>query len=81
MGLINALHCPHYDFEKDRKTDLKKMMKKTSGVAIALDNCCAVEIIDNKYRIISSKPSANAYKVYWKGDKYYEEIIKKGKKI
>ena len=55
------------------------MMKKTSGVAIALDNCCAVEIIDNKYRIISSKPSANAYKVYWKTDKYYEEIIKKEK--
>ena len=79
LGLINALHCPHYDFEKDRKTNLKKMMKKTSGVAIALDNCCAVEIIDNKYRIISSKPSANAYKVYWKAGKYYEEIIKKEK--
>jgi len=24
LGLINALHCPHYDFEKDRKPDLKK---------------------------------------------------------
>ena len=81
LGLINALHCPHYDFGKYRKADLKKMMKKTIGVAIALDNCCAIEVIDDKYRIISSKPSANAYKVYWKGDKYYEEIIKKGKKF
>lgn len=79
LGFINALHCPHYDIEKNRKVDLKKMMKKTSGVAIAIDNCCAIEIINDEYRIISSKPSAKAYKVYWKGGKYYEEIIKKEK--
>jgi len=79
LGLINALHCPHYDIEKDRKIDLKKMMKKTPGVAIAIDNCCAIEVIDSKYRIISSKSSANAYKVYWKNNKYFEEVIKKEK--
>ncbi len=79
LGLINALHCPHYDFEKNRKADLKKMMKETSGVAIAIDNCCAIEIINDKYRIIDSKPTANAYKVYWKENKYHEKIIKKEK--
>jgi hypothetical protein len=40
------------------------MMKKEKGIALALDNCCALEIIDNQYRIIISKPTANAYKVY-----------------
>ncbi|MFA6177874.1 MAG: Type 1 glutamine amidotransferase-like domain-containing protein [Candidatus Paceibacterota bacterium] len=79
LGLINALHCPHYDVEKKRKVDLKKMMKKTSGTAIAIDNCCALEVIDDKYRIITSKKTANAYKVYWKANKYYEEVIKKEK--
>jgi dipeptidase E len=81
LNLISALHCPHYDFDKDRKADLKKMMRKTSGVAIAIDNCCAIEIIDDTYRIIDSKSSANAYKVYWKGNKYYEEVIKKEKEL
>lgn len=81
LGLISALHCPHYDFEKDRKPDLKKMMRKTSGVAIAIDNCCAVEVIDDKYRIIGSKMSANAYKVYWKANKYHQEKIKKEKEF
>lgn len=81
LGLINALHCPHYNAEPYRKADLKKMMKKTSGVAIAMDNCCAIEIINNNYRIISSKKSANAYKIYWKENKYYEEIIKKEKEL
>jgi len=81
LGLINALNCPHYDFEKERKLSLKKIMKRTSGVAIAIENCCALEIIDNKYRIISSKKSANAYKTYWQNGKYYEEKIKKENKF
>ena len=81
LGLINALHCPHYNIEAYRKDDLKKMMKKTPGVAIAIDNCCAIEVIDDKYKIISSKKSANAYKVYWKKNKYHEEIIKREKKF
>jgi dipeptidase E len=79
LGLINALHCPHYDFEPDRKPDLKKMMKKTSGIAIALDNCCAIQIIDDKYKILASKKSANAYKIYWKAGQYFEEVIEKEK--
>lgn len=79
LGFINALHCPHYDFEKERTPSLKKLMKKEKGVAIALNNCCAIEIVDNKYRIISSKATANAYKVFWKNNKYFEEKVEKTK--
>ena len=57
------------------------MTRKTSGIAIAIDNCCAIEIIDDKYKIICSKSSANAYRVYWKANKYYEEVIKKEKEF
>ncbi len=81
LGLINALHCPHYHVEKSRKDGLKKIMRKTPCVAIAIDNCCAIEVIDDKYRIISSKSKANAYKVFWKENKYHEEVIKKEKKL
>ncbi len=79
LGLINALHCPHYDVEKNRQKDLKRMMKNTFKiVAIALENCTALEIIDDQYRILKSKPDAKAYKIYWKNNKYYkEEIISK----
>lgn len=79
LGLINALNCPHYDEEEHRQNDLKRMMKTTKKiVSIALENCCAIEIIDNKFRIIKSKPGAKAYKIYWKGRKYFkEEIISK----
>jgi len=79
INLVNALHCPHYDVELHRKNDLKETMKKTPGVAIAIDNCCALEIVDDKYRIINSKKGAKAYKVYWKNNKFYEEVIEQDK--
>ncbi|MSU44972.1 peptidase E [Candidatus Nomurabacteria bacterium] len=81
LGFVNALFCPHYDVEKDRKPDLKKLMKKTPGIAIAVDNCCAIEVVDKNYRIVSSKNTANAYKIYWKDGKYIEQTIKKDKKF
>lgn len=75
LGLINALHCPHYDVEY-RKDDLKRMMKTTSKiVSIALDNCCALQVVNQQYRIISSKPTAKAYKVFWKSGTYYKQEI------
>lgn len=81
LGFISATHSPHYDVEEDRRPGLKKIMQKTSGVAIAIDNCCAVEFIDDTYRVIASKPYAKAYKVYWKAGKYYENEILKQKEF
>lgn len=75
LGLIDALHCPHYDAEPNRQADLKRMMKTTSKVAIALDNCAALEVVDGKYRVIKSKSSAKARKVYWKNGKFIIEEI------
>lgn len=77
MGIIKALMCPHYDSEPHRQPALKKMMKRTPGmVAIALDEYAAIEIIDGKYRILTSKPDAKARRVYWRRGEYMVEAIK-----
>jgi len=76
LGLVDALVCPHYDIEKPRQQSLKKMMKTTPGVAISLDNCAAIEVVDDKYRIITSNKTAVARKIYWRQGKYHNEIIK-----
>ncbi|HXL73348.1 MAG TPA: peptidase E [bacterium] len=78
LGFIDALACPHYDAEKDRKPELKKMMKKTAGVAIAIDNCAALEVLGDRYRTLSSKSKAGVYKVYWAKGKYYQIPISQG---
>ena len=40
---------------------------------IALDNCTAIEIIDDKYKIIKSKKNASVKKIYWKNGEYKKE--------
>lgn len=77
LGCIPAMHCPHYDSESDRKISLKKMVKKYSGVAIALDDHAAIEIIGDTYKIITAQDSAQGYKVYWKNNIFYEDTIEK----
>lgn len=71
LGFIKALACPHYDVEKGRKPELREMMKKTAGVALALDNCAALEVKGERGRVITSKPQAGAYKVFWQNGSYF----------
>ena len=62
LGLIPALGCPHYDGEK-RDQSFEKMVKRNGDLGIALDNNAALEIVDDRYRIITSSPAAGAYQV------------------
>jgi dipeptidase E len=77
LGFINAVMCPHYDVEKGRRVSLKKHMKTQNLVAIALGNCSALEIVNNKYRLITSKKNAIGYKVFWSRGKFNEISIPK----
>ncbi len=79
LNFIDALACPHYDAEKDRKPELKKMMKKTKGVAVAMDNCAALEVVGDRYRAIAANPQARVYKVYWAKEKYRQIPVSKEK--
>ncbi|MGV8161815.1 MAG: Type 1 glutamine amidotransferase-like domain-containing protein [Candidatus Nanoarchaeia archaeon] len=81
LGFIDALHCPHFDVEKHRPKDLKRMIKKTKGVSIALENCTALEVVGDKYRIIKSKKKAKAYKTFYLFGKYKVEEIKESKEF
>jgi dipeptidase E len=76
LGLIPALHCPHYDFEKAREQGLREMMRRTPGVALALENCAALEIIDDTYRVLVSRRGAKAYAIFWKEGAYYKTEIR-----
>lgn len=83
LWIIDAIHCPHFDSGttmswevKFRKDLFEKFMRKyTWKIAIALDDCCAISIIDDKYKIVSSKPWAKAYKIYWERWVYHKYEI------
>jgi dipeptidase E len=75
LGLIGASLCPHFDSEGDRKLELKRIMARTSGVALALGDCCALEIMGDTYRVLTSRDAAPAYRVFWRRGEYYEEPL------
>lgn len=81
LGFIKGIHCPHYDSETlgiPRKKHFQNMIRKIGGIGIALDENCAIEFIDDNYRVISSKKGAKAYKIYKKNGKVISaEILSK----
>lgn len=81
LGFINATHCPHYDSEPNRHKDLKRIMQKSPLVAVAIEDNCAIQIKDSKYRIITSNAKAKAYKIYWKNKKYFKTEIYKSEEF
>ncbi len=78
LGFIKGIHCPHYNsqtFGVLRKNHFRKMIQKIGGMGIAIDNNCAIEFIDDKYRVITSKKSAKAFRVFKKHGKIVSKRI------
>jgi dipeptidase E len=67
LGLLKGIHCPHYNSMTrgiPRRSDFRKMVRKTGGVGIAIENNCAIAFIDRRfYKVITSRSYARAYRV------------------
>lgn len=74
LGLIPGIHCPHVHHES-REESFEQSIKRKGGVGVALDNCTALEVVDGKYRIITSQGEPKAYKVYKKNGTVITEDI------
>ena len=72
LDYVDLLLCPHYDTEKHRQPSLKKMMRTTRGIAVALENCVAIQIKDDAYRILASKKNRFAWLIYSRKGKDYK---------
>lgn len=77
LDWFNLYFTPHGN-EEGRYEITKAQLRKNGLVGILLSNCVALEIIDNKYRLIignSNEYKAYGLKTYWDGDKYKEKEI------
>ena len=76
IGIIDAVNCVHYD-QKDNEAKNKfyNVIKSKQKTGIALDNCVALEIVDDKMKIIKSNNNKNAYKITYINSKIVEEIM------
>lgn len=62
LGILPFIACPHV-LAEGRLKHFQEMVLKTGLTGIALDDCSAVEVIDNRYRIISSRKNTKAFKL------------------
>jgi dipeptidase E len=81
IELLPLIACPHYDIEKFRRPSLIRMIKKNGGLSIALENCSALEVVDNQYRIIISSKKAHAFRLYRCNGKVVEEKLPSDQKF
>lgn len=79
LGFVNAYLTPHCQKEGKREK-VNQSLKHIDKIGISLSNCTAIEIIDNQYRIIKTKPQEENFepyvlKTYYKNGNLIEEYI------
>lgn len=71
LGLIPAIHCPHYNMDGHESFDFAMKWEDIPG--IALDDNCAFILKDEDYKIMKSDKNSGAYILKNQGG----EVIKK----
>ena len=81
LGLIkNLSNVCHYP-KRGQKKKIWKNFRKVKMSTIALEDCSAIEIINNKYRILTSSKRARAFKLSLVNSKEIEERLPIDKKF
>lgn len=85
LDWFKAFATPHCD-EDGRYEATKSQLKENKMLGLMLSNCSAIEIIDDKYKIISGNGNGRNFekgyvlKCYWKNNKYYKEKLEENDK-
>lgn len=67
LGFLKGSNCPHYDGEQDRRPSYHQLLAAGKiKPGIATDDGAAVHYIDQTiFKIVSSRPGAKAFRVYY----------------
>lgn len=74
LGWFKYQLTPHAN-ELGRIESTKKQLKRNNKIGVLLSNACALEIVDNEYKILKSKDDAFSKIVYWKNGKYINKDL------
>jgi len=79
LNWLDYYVTPHAN-EKGRIDSSIMHLKGNKRKGILLSNCCAIEIVDDNYKIIKSSKDAFAYLMLWKNNQLYKkELLAVGK--
>ena len=76
LGIFKGLIAPHFS-NSDRVHDLPRMMKRCplGTIAFGVDECAALVIEDENYRVLRSDDGAKAFKCYYENGVYISQEI------
>lgn len=74
LGLLPGLFVPHCD-EPGRMDSARALVKETSLTGYCLSNCAALEVVDGRFRLVVSSPTAYGYRLRQQGDALLEEPL------
>ena len=63
LGLSNINFCPHYHSSKEKDEELESDLKEFKEPVYCLENCTALEILDNNIKVIKAKENAKVFKL------------------
>jgi peptidase E len=76
LGLIAGSHCPHFDGEAARRPAYSRLVRGGMPSGLAADDGVALHFVDGAlHRVVSSRPSARAYRVELRGHDVVETPI------
>lgn len=82
IGLIKKIsNVCHYPQDQKSKGIIFKNVDNVNMPVIALENCSALEIANNQYRIITSSKKAHAYLLHHQNGRIVEEELPKDQKF
>ena len=58
-----------------RSNDFKKMIRSKQDIGIAVDNHAAFMVVDNKYKVLSSKSGSGVYRLRKLNNEIVEEKL------
>ena len=77
LGWFNAVFCAHAVIE-ERLEPFREFMRGQSCAGLALDDHCAIEIINDHWRILRSRENAHAERIWQRRGQLYSEVLTGG---
>ena len=77
LGWFNAIFCAHAVAEA-RLELFREFMRGQYCVGLALDDHCAIEIVDGQWRILKSRADAHAERIWQRRGVLFSEMLEAG---
>ena len=67
LGFVDIVMCPHFDADADRRAAAVAIARRRRRCVLGLDDATALQIVDDRWRILSARDGSTAHLVEGSG--------------